>query len=149
MRLRNSKIQKNVHTVPDLTVNEIIQKVPKPLTERIILSQVASLYDPLGLATPFTVRCKLLTRSLTLKQKRKRVDETLSWDDPIPDDMCNQWVCLFKDMNALKRVKLKRYIRPDSAVSDPILVLYADASNVAYSTCVYVRFKLQDGTYLA
>ena len=64
VRINFSKKHKTVHTGPNLTVDDIIQKAPNPLTKKMILSQVASLYDPLGLATPFTMQCKLLMRQL-------------------------------------------------------------------------------------
>ena len=61
--------------------------------------------------------------------------------------MYNQWIYLFKDMYELEKVHFKRCVRPDTAIGNPILVMYADASNAAYATCAYVRFKLQSGTY--
>lgn len=150
VRINFSKKCKNVHKEPNITVDEITQKIPNPLTKRMILSQVASLYDPLGLVIPFTIRCKILMRQLiTLKREQNGVDQTLSWDDPIPADMYDQWVCLFKDMFALEKVRFQRCVKPDSAIGNPTLVVYADASNVAYSTCAYVRYQLQDGTYSA
>ena len=47
----------------------------KILTKRIILSQVNSVYDPLGLASPLTVRAKILMRRLWLHNPK------LEWDD--------------------------------------------------------------------
>ncbi|KAK3881885.1 hypothetical protein Pcinc_013710 [Petrolisthes cinctipes] len=141
-----SKKYKKVHTEPNLTVDDILKKAPNSLTKRMILSQVASLYDPLGLATPFTMRCKLLLRQLiTLKNENDGVE--LGWDDPIPYQMYNQWIYLFTEMYELEKVKFKRCVRPDTAVGNPILVMYSDASNAAYATCAYVRFKLQSCTY--
>ena len=61
--------------------------------------------------------------------------------------MYNQRIYLFKDMYELEKVHFKRCVRPDTAIGNPILVMYADASNAAYATCAYVRFKLQSGTY--
>ena len=149
VRINFSARCKNIRTGPDLTVKEIVQEIPKQLTKRMILSQVASLYDPLGLAIPFTIWCKLLMRQLiTLKQERKP-DEQLGWDEPIPDVMHAQWVRLFQDMYALKDLKFKQCIKPNDAIGNPTLVVYADASNTAYSTCVYIRFELKNGTFSA
>ena len=45
--------------------NNAIRKVPpQQLTKRMLLSQINSVYDPLGLAGPFTVRAKILMRHL-------------------------------------------------------------------------------------
>ena len=42
--------------------------------------QLNSIYDPLGLAGPVTVKAKILMRQLWIS------DLTLDWDDPIPSD---------------------------------------------------------------
>ncbi|XP_071519122.1 uncharacterized protein [Panulirus ornatus] len=55
VRINFSTKRKKIRTGPDLTVEEIVQRIPKQLTKRMILSQVASLYDPSCLATPFTI----------------------------------------------------------------------------------------------
>ena len=45
----------------------IISSISEQLTKRAILSQVNSIYDPLGLAGPFTIRAKILLRELWVK----------------------------------------------------------------------------------
>ncbi|XP_071519125.1 uncharacterized protein [Panulirus ornatus] len=55
VRINFSTKRKTIRTGPDLTVEEIVQKIHKQLTKRMILSQVASRYDPSGLPTPFTI----------------------------------------------------------------------------------------------
>lgn len=57
----------------------------KTLTRRIILSQVNSVYDPLGLASPPTVRAKILMRRLWIHNPK------LEWDDPIPGEDHQNW----------------------------------------------------------
>ncbi|XP_053406377.1 uncharacterized protein LOC128546124 [Mercenaria mercenaria] len=49
----------------------------KPITRRGILSIVSSIFDPLGLVAPVTLRAKAIVQNLC-RQK-------LSWDDPIPE----------------------------------------------------------------
>lgn len=76
VRINFSARRKNIRTGPDLTVEERVQEVPKQLTKRMILSQGASLYDPLGgLATPFTTRCKVLMRQLVTLIQECKADE--------------------------------------------------------------------------
>lgn len=149
VRINFSAKRKNIRTGPDLTKNEMVQEIPKRLTKRMILSQVASLYDPLGLATPFTIRCKLLMRQLVTRKQEGQVHEQLGWDEPIPDEMHSQWVNLFQDMYTLEDLKFKRCVKPDDAIGNPTLVMYSDASTTAYSTCAYIRFELKDGTFSA
>ena len=57
------KSKKKGPRVPSRT-DEIISTLSEQLTKRAILSQVNSIYDPLGFAGPFTVRAKILMREL-------------------------------------------------------------------------------------
>ena len=54
-----------------------------PPTRRGMLSTMSSVYDPLGLVTPFTLLAKLILQNLTKMR--------LSWDDPVPEDLYRQW----------------------------------------------------------
>ena len=38
--------------------------MPAKVTQRIVLSQVSSVFDPLGLFSPFTVRLRLLLKGI-------------------------------------------------------------------------------------
>ena len=38
------------------------ETIPQPITKSAILSQINSIYDPLGLAGPFTIRAKIVMR---------------------------------------------------------------------------------------
>ena len=54
----------------------------KTRTRRGILSTVSSIYDPLGFAAPFLLRGKRILQLLC--------KESIGWDDPIPDKLCEQ-----------------------------------------------------------
>ena len=55
----------------------------EPATRRAILSTVSSVFDPLGLLSPF-----LLTGRMILQ---RRCRDGCSWDDQIPDDLTIEW----------------------------------------------------------
>ena len=50
-----------------------------PLTHRIMASQIYSLYDPMGLLSPITIRYKLLLQQLVLSG--------LDWDTPLTPEL--------------------------------------------------------------
>ena len=74
---RKSRIQSNENKLGEIDADNP--------TKRPILSQVNSIYDPLGLAGLFTVRAKILLRQLW------GMEEKLNWDDPIPDNYTRDW----------------------------------------------------------
>lgn len=111
------------------------------LTKRKILSQVNSIYDPLGLASPYTVRAKILMRQLWTSETK------FDWDDPISETYAQEWKMFFDDLGEMSKMTTKRCIRPFDAVGQPILILFSDGSNNAYGTCAYARWKLSSGGF--
>ena len=55
------------------------------LSKRTVLSTVHGIFDPIGLATPFTVRGKILLRKLT------SIEPRIDWDEPIPITNRIEW----------------------------------------------------------
>ena len=76
-------------------------KLTPPLTKRMILSQVNIMYDPLGLAGPFTVRPKILMRHLWANSVK------LDRDDPIPEGNNQQWSAFFNELPEMNQVLQK------------------------------------------
>ena len=68
-----------LRTGPYLCLESIPSEVPVALTKRMVLSQVSGIYDPLGFASPFTVKAKILMRKLWSGNAR-----SLGWDDSMP-----------------------------------------------------------------
>ena len=82
VRINFSPRRKKIRTGPDLNINQIPSEIPIALTERMVLSQVNGIYDPLGLATPFTAKVKILLRNLCGTNKKN-----LDLDEPIPGEL--------------------------------------------------------------
>ena len=53
-------------------------KENRTLTQRMVLSVVSAVFDPLGLVAPFTVQARVL-----LKEIWRLHDQ--QWDDPLPE----------------------------------------------------------------
>nr|XP_029717310.1 uncharacterized protein LOC115260537 [Aedes albopictus] len=67
-------------------------------TKRIILSQIASLYDPLGLLAPTIVMAKLVMQKLW----ELRVD----WDANPPGELTNHWLSLVQHLSVLNHFQI-------------------------------------------
>ena len=116
-----------------LLTNNTTTEIPsQQLTKRMILSQINSVYDPLGLAGPFTVRAKILMRHLWGS------DQKLDWDDPIPEENRENWITFFKDLQNMSQIRFMRCMKPSDAIGEPVLIVFSDASQDAYAACAYV-----------
>ena len=60
-----------------------VQKMAKPLTKRGILSMLSSVYDPLGIASPFVLGARKVMQELCRKK--------IGWDDQVPPVYQQQW----------------------------------------------------------
>ena len=114
---------------------------PQQLTKRIILSQINSVYDPLGLAGPFTVRAKILLRRFWGTEPK------LDWDDPIPEENQQSWSIFFNDLIDMNQIRFTRCLKPMDAIGDPILIVFSDASADAYAACAYVRWQRKNNQF--
>ena len=112
-------------TEPDIKLPQLPEKIPLDLTKRMILSQVNRIYDPLGLAGPFTVQAKIMMRQLWAR------DVKMDWDDPLPEEYKRDWVKFFLDLFGMNNIKFERCLKPPNAVGDPSLVIFSDGSDSA------------------
>lgn len=108
---------------------------------------MAAVYDPLGLIAPFTLTPKLLTRETVMSKKERNAAHT--WDEPLSDRLKAKWCRFFHEMYELENLTFDRCIKPDDAVGDHMLVIFSDASSLAYGACANVRWKLTNGCYHA
>ena len=94
------------------------KEVPAKITQRIVLSQVSSVFDPLGLFFPFTVWMRLLLKGIW-KKHGQAWDEELSPEDEIA---FKDWASELSHMNemAIKR----KYIFADASLDAMCIVAY-------------------------
>ena len=113
------------------------KEVPAKITQRIVLSHVSSVFDPLGLFYPFTVRMRLLIKGIW---KGQSWDEELSPEDGIA---FKDWA---SELNHMNEMAIKRkYLSKNAEVVD--LHIFADASLEAM--CIVAYFQYQQTGELA
>ncbi|XP_037825830.1 uncharacterized protein LOC119613837 [Lucilia sericata] len=106
------------------------------ISKRTILSEVAKLFDPLGLIGSVTVTTKMLLQDLW---KLK-----LDWDDNVPEQMTENWIKIkdnFKFLNEVNVPRLIICVKPTQIEVHG----FCDASMKAYGAAVYVRFIDSNG----
>ena len=116
----------------DDTIGYDVDLPQYPATKRGILSTIASIYDPLFLASPAVIRGKRLFQICC--------DLKLGWDESIPAQYEYQWNKYRIEIAQLNHFKLPRcYKSSCSDVKTAELHLFADGSNIAYGAVAYLR----------
>ncbi len=107
----------------------------QPSTRRGCLSVIASLYDPLGFISPFSLTGKRILQELCHRG--------IGWDDPLPEDMRPRWEEWINGLHRLKEVSIPRCYHPYDFHNIVRVELhhFSDASCVGYGACSYLRYK--------
>ena len=107
------------------------------LTKRTVLRQIASIYDPLGLYSPVTLRGKLFLQDLW--------NLRIAWDKHLTEQDKIQWFAIHKDLKLLANCYFTRHIGLDERRTTRYqLLVFCDASKYAYAAVVYLLQEDQD-----
>lgn len=117
------------------------ENIGKITTKRILLSNVAKLFDPLGWLAPVIVRAKIMLQSLWLSG--------INWDDDIPAALEQQWLLFKSELMLLNSLTLQRWIGFSGQSSQIELHGFSDASGAAYSAVVYSRVDNGQGVTIS
>ena len=86
----------------DLEVCRGMQKeIPVRITQRAVLSHVSAVFDPLGIVSPFTIRMRLLLKSIW-KENRQ------SWDKELNEGNRHEFKKWASEMIHVNQMVLKR-----------------------------------------
>ena len=100
------------------------------ITKRNILSEIAKLFDPLGLLGPIIVRAKIIMQRLWQLQ--------LGWDQSLPLELHTTWPNYRRDLQLLNDIKFDR--RP--IIKDYVdlqINCFSDTSQKVNGPCIYLR----------
>ena len=103
------------------------------VTKRKLLSQVAGIYDPIGLTAAFVIRCKIALQELW--------QLGLDWDDELPSNTVEKWMHLFEEMKEINNTSIPccLFVASNTSSSAPMLCIFSDDSQDAFGACVYIR----------
>nr|XP_012135024.1 PREDICTED: uncharacterized protein LOC105661809 [Megachile rotundata] len=109
----------------------------KRVTKRTILSQIAQIFDPLGLISPVITNAKLIMQQLWQLQT--------NWDESVPQDVYKQWIDFITELEFLDKVKIPR--RVIVATGRVEVIGFSDVSEKAYGACAYLRSRGRSGQW--
>ena len=120
------------------TLSVCFPQQPAEPTKREMLSQLAKVYDPLGLVSPTTLCGKFIFRDIC--------ESKLPWDTLIPANLDKRWKKWH--ISLPESLSVMRAISPLSeAIKSNHLNAFGDASSQGVCTAVYAVVKQESRTY--
>jgi len=114
-----------------LSLKGIHHRTTTMTTKREILKDASKLFDPLGIASPVSVRAKLFMQKLW----HLHVD----WDEPLDAVVREEWTTIMDDIQKLSELALdRRYFQKEFSRADANLHVFADASIKAYGAVAFI-----------
>ena len=101
-------------------------------TKRNFLKKIATLFDPIGLLAPFTIRAKILMQEMWTSG--------LDWDENLTESLKNSARAWFDELECLRQIQVPRCLSKNGAFTSAVsLYTFVDASEDAYGAVVYAR----------
>ncbi len=139
-----SKRKKKMRISQNLVEEEVRKKTPNPLTRRQLLSQVASLYDPIGLATPAKQKGAILVRKAFQEAGGKTLTRD-TWDRPLSERLREEAIHLFEEYTRLNQITFHRSLTPVKRIGKPWGITFSDGSDQSYGVVAYFRWETEQG----
>ncbi|GFW86479.1 integrase catalytic domain-containing protein [Trichonephila clavipes] len=105
-------------------------------SKRDVLSEIARLYDPLGLIGPIVTKAKIFIQELW---KIK-----LDWSEQLPPDAMEEWLNFYQKLAKVNNFKIPRCILLPATIRIEIHG-FSDASERAYAAVVYIKCFNESG----
>lgn len=139
-----SKRKKKMRVGQNLLKEEVRAKTFNPLTRRELLSQVAGLYDPIGLVTTVKQKGAILVRKAFQEAGCGNLTKD-TWDKPLSESL-REAIQLFEEYVQLGKIKFLRVITPVGWKGKPLAITFSDGSDKTYGAVTYFRWETDQGT---
>lgn len=107
------------------------------VTKRNVISEIAQIYDPLGLLGPIMIVAKIIMQQLWRLH--------LQWDESLPQELYHQWRTYQSAWNQLSDLKILRRVMAPDSTGRMIIHGFSDASERAYGACLYAVIRNSTG----
>ena len=103
-------------------------------TQRVVLSVVSSVYDPIGLVAPYTVKARLLLKDIWRLNGQQ-------WDDGLPNAVGTHFLQWSRELPLLSEIAIPRSYFQET-VEGLELHLFGDSSQDIFSAAAFLAGKL-------
>ncbi|XP_024870477.1 uncharacterized protein LOC112453778, partial [Temnothorax curvispinosus] len=110
------------------------------LTKRLVLSEVAQIFDPLGFASPVVIKAKMLLQELW--------HHKLQWDEPLPSQLSLRWLIIRKELTSLRKISILRWYTTWST-STVGFHGFSDVSQLAMAAVVSITVHGSNGATIS
>ena len=108
----------------------------RPVTQRVLISLVSAVYDPIELVAPYTVIARLLLKVIWRLSGQQ-------WDNNLPDEICRNFLDCAKELPTLSTITIPRcYLQGNTESVE--LHIFGDSSQNAFSAVAYLRAKVSN-----
>ena len=115
-------------------------KIPEKTNKRAILKVTASIFDPVGMASPILVAARMLIQKCWILG--------LDWNDEVPREIQVPWEKWCSELENLASIQFPRVLIPtrsETKIKEMQLHTFSDASGDAYCSITYIRIEYEDG----
>ena len=139
-----SKRKRKMRLGKDLSKEDVRKYTPNPLTRRQLLSQIAGLYDPLGLVAPAKQKGAILVRR-AFQEVKAHFGREDTWDIALSHELREDAIKLLMEYTDLGHIKFTRALTPPNRCGNPIGVTFSDGSDHAFGAVLYLRWESKEG----
>ena len=108
-------------------------------TRRGTLSILSSIFDPLGLVSPFVLKGRKILQQLC--------EQIVKWDEPVDKPAAESWEYWKANIQELCDIKIPRFLRKKDCmkIKHTSLHYFSDASETGYGVDAYIRSVRENG----
>ena len=110
--------------------------IPRIHTKRSFLSRIATLFDPIGLLSPYIIRAKIIMQEVWISGH--------DWDQALPTQLSEKIDDWFADLKHVNKIHVPRCLQPAGAINHTELHFFCDASEQAYAVVGYQKTIYED-----
>ena len=108
-------------------------------TKRNYLRKIATLFDPIGLLAPFTIRAKILLQEMWTSG--------VEWDDELTEPLVSDARAWFRELSDLRELQIpRRLVKKGMPSEETSFYTLVDASEDDCGAVVYARITYMDGS---